>query len=220
MYSQFLLGMVKYQFQPKTSELKELEAIKVALSLDNLQVGEAHAAAAKELYDTISRSTPQEELDDPENADRMAIDKYLFLTERSLRQGGETREAFVFEMTRVAKAFKLDYQEALDRVADIVEPFYQRALKSTREKLDTEQVSSGMLERARATLGVSDATAKDLHVACLNEEVRALLGKGESDGEEEKDERFLQQFPENTMQRVCDPKRKCLFIVFCFFLFV
>lgn len=201
MYAHFLMGMVKYQVQPKTSELKELEAIKVALSLDNLQVGEAHASAAAALYETISRQTPEDELDDPENSDRMSIDKYLFLTERSLRQGGETAEAFVFEMTRVAKAFKLDYSTALERVAEIVEPFYQRALKSTREKLDTDEVSSGMLERARKTLGVSDATAKDLHVSCLNEEVRSLLGKS-NEGDDESDGAATQPFPAGAMQRV------------------
>lgn len=203
MYASFLLGMVKYQFQPKTSELKELEAIKVALSLDNLQVGEAHAIAAAEMFGTITRATPEDELDDPENADRMALDKYLFLTERSLRQGGETAEAFVFEMTRVAKAFNLDYQTALERVADIVEPFYQRALKSTREKLETEEVSSGMLERARKTLGVSDATAKDLHVSCLNEEVRGLLGKAaEADEEGGEGDGANGAFPEGSMERL------------------
>lgn len=200
-YSNFLLGMVKYQFQPKTSELKELEAIKVALSLDNLQVGEAHANAADELFRTISLTTSEEDLDESENTDRKAIDKYLFLTERSLRQGGETAEAFVFEMTRVAKKLKLDYRTALERVGEVVEPFYQRALKSTREKLESEQVSSGMLERARKTLGVSDAIAKDLHVACLNEEVRALLGKS-SATEDEEGEASRGNFPEGSMQRL------------------
>ncbi|CAB9504173.1 translocon at the inner envelope membrane of chloroplasts 110 [Seminavis robusta] len=210
-YTQFILGMVKYQFQAKTSELKELEAIKVALSLDNLQVGEAHASAAQELYRTITQTTPEDELDDPENTDRMSIDKFLFLTERTLRQGGETQEAFVFEMTRVAKALKLDYATALDRVADAAEPFYHRALQSTREKLDTDQVSAGMLERARKTLGVSDATAKDLHVACLNEEVRALLGKTAASSDDEDDEKedsaaagdlSTVKFADGTMERL------------------
>ena len=204
-YAQFLLGMVKYRYQAKTSELKELESIKVALSLVNLQVGEAHAAVAAELYRTITLMASEEDLDDPENTNRMSIDKYLFLTERSLRQGGETQEAFVFEMTRVAKALKMDYQTALERVADVAEPFYQRALASTREKLDTDQVSAGMLERARKSLGISDATAKDLHVACLNEEVRALLGKT-SDGEYEDSSNtadpMTTMFSNGTMQRV------------------
>lgn len=176
-YTQFLVGMVKYQPLTKTSELKELEAIKTALSLTNLQVGEAHATAALDLYRSIEQTTPEEELEEEGHPDRMAMDKYLFLTERSLRQGGETDQAFVFEFTRVAKAMKLSYAEALERVAEIVEPFYARALKSTREKLHTDQVSSSMLERARTTLGVDDATAKDLHITCLNEEVRSLLGK-------------------------------------------
>jgi Chloroplast envelope transporter len=207
-YTQFLIGMVKYQYQAKTSELKELESIKVALSLDNLQVGEAHAAAAAELYRTLTQTATEDDLDDPENTSRMSIDKYLFLTERSLRQGGETREAFVFEMTRVAKALKMDCQTALERVADVAEPFYQRALASTREKLDTDQVSPGMLERARKTLGISDGTAKDLHVACLNEEIRALLGKTSDNNDSEDEDSsspadpMATKFVDGTMQRV------------------
>ncbi|EEC42965.1 translocator of the inner chloroplast envelope membrane 110k [Phaeodactylum tricornutum CCAP 1055/1] len=175
-YTAYLLGMVKYNPTAKTSELKELETVKNVLQLDNLQVGEAHAAAAAEWYRTTCLFTPTEDLEDPSHPDRQAMDKFLFLTERALKQGGETDEAFSFEMKRVAKAFDLSYTEVLERVAETVEPFYQRALKSTRSKLGTNQVSSAMLERARKTLGVSDATAKDLHVACFNAQVRAELG--------------------------------------------
>lgn len=196
-YAQYLTGMVKSQPIAKTSELKELEAVKTALSLNNLQVGEAHASAAEALYRGITQATPEEELEDADHPDRMALDKFLFLTERSLKQGGETQQAFVFEFTRVAKAMKIDYQTALERVADIVEPFYQRALTSTREKLDTDQVSSSMLERARATLGVSDETAKDMHVACLNEEVRSLLGLGDEEGSSED-----AKFEDDAMERL------------------
>jgi hypothetical protein len=186
-YQAYLLGMVKYNATPKTSELKELSSLKTVLDMDNLMVGEAHAAAAAEWYRTTCLFTPEEDLDDPEHPDRMAMDKFLFLTERALRQGGETEEAFVFEMTRVAKALNLDLNTALERVASVVEPFYQRALKSTRSKLGTAQVSSAMLERARKTLGVDDMTAKDMHVGCFNEEVRELLGKAESSGDEEEE---------------------------------
>ena len=183
-YAKYLLGMVKYNPVAKTSELKELENLKAALSLSNLQVGEAHAAAAAEWYRTTCLFTPEEDLDDPDHPDRQAMDKFLFLTERALRQAGETEEAFNFEMTRVAKAMKLKLDAALERVAEIAEPFYQRALKSTRSKLGTNQVSEAMLERARKTLGVSDETAFDLHVACFGEEVRALLGIDTDDDKE------------------------------------
>lgn len=202
-YATYLQGMLKYQPVPKTSEIKELETVKTALSMDNLQVGEAHAAAASEWYRTTCLFTPEEELEDPEHPDRQAMDKLLFLTERALMQGGETQEAFNFEMTRVAKALNLDLQEAVERVAETVEPFYVRALKSTRSKLGTDKVSSGMLERARASLGVSDETAFDMHVACYNSEVRALLGLGEAD-EESKEEVDKSQllFSEDAMERV------------------
>jgi hypothetical protein len=185
-YSKYLMGMVKFNPVAKTSELKELENLKVALGLSNLQVGDAHAAAASEWYRTTCLFTPEEDLQDPDHPDRKAMDKVLFLTERALRQGGETDEAFNFEMTRVAKALNLKTVEAVERVAEVVEPFYQRALKSTRNKLGSNQVSAAMLERARKTLGVSQETAVDMHIACFNEEVKALLGL-ETEGDEEVD---------------------------------
>ena len=45
-YSKYLLGMVKNDPQPRTSEPKELGNLKIALGLSNLLVGEAHAAAS------------------------------------------------------------------------------------------------------------------------------------------------------------------------------
>jgi hypothetical protein len=57
-------------------------------------------------------------------------------------------------------------------------------------------------------LGISDATAKDLHVACLNEEVRALLGKisDNNDSEDEDSsspaEPMATKFVDGTMTRV------------------
>ena len=137
------------------------------------------------------------------------MDKLLFLTERALTQGGETPEAFKFEMTRVATAMKLKLSTALDRVTDVNEPFYQRALKSTRSKLGSNQVSGAMLERARKTLGISDETAADMHIAAFNEEVRELLGLESDDDDEESDESTSQlsaKFSEDAEERVSHGK--------------
>lgn len=181
-YSTYLNGMVKYKRNAKTSEIKELESLKFALGLDNMQVGEAHHAAAEEWFRQTCLYTPEEELDDPDHPDRQAMDKFLFLTERAL--SNETPQAFKFEMARIAKAFNLDYNRAMERVAETAEPFYQRALKSTRSKVGTNQVSASMLERARNTLGISESAAADMHVACFNEHVRDLLGmQGNEEGQ-------------------------------------
>lgn len=173
-YATYLRGMVKFNPIPKTSELKELEALKTALSLEPLQVGEAHYQAAVEWYRQTCLYTPTEELDDPAHPDRQAMDKFLFLSERALTD--ETPEAFKFEMARIAKAFDLDYTTVLDRVAETARPFYVRALQSTRSKLGTAQVNSSMLERARKTLGIGSTTARDLHIAAYNAHVRQWLG--------------------------------------------
>jgi hypothetical protein len=208
-YSKYLLGMVKFNPMPKSSEPKELDKLKKALGLNNLLVGEAHATAAQEWYRTTCYFTPEEDLDDPENPDRQAMDKFLFLTERALKQGNETDQAFKFEMTRVAKAMKLSLTTALDRVAEVQEPFYQRALRSTRVKLGSNQVSEAMLERARQTLGIDDETAFDMHVACFNEEVRAQLGlkaeDGEDDESDDQEEVDLSKakFGDDSKEKVC-----------------
>jgi hypothetical protein len=184
-YSKYLMGMVKYNPMPKSSEPKELDTLKKALGLNNLWVGEAHASAAKEWYRTTCYYTPEEDLEDPEHPDRQAMDKFLFLTERALKQGNETNEAFKFEMTRVAKEMKVPVTTALDRVAEVQEPFYKRALRSTRAKLGSNQVSAAMLERARQTLGIDEETAFDMHIACFNEEVREQLGLKAEDEDED-----------------------------------
>lgn len=184
-YSKYLLGMVKFNPMPKSSEPKELGKLKTALGLSNLLVGEAHATAAEEWYRTTCLFTPEEDLEDPDHPDRQAMDKFLFLTERAYKQANETNEAFRFEMARVAKSFKLSLIDAMDRVAEVQEPFYARALVSTRAKLGSGKVSEAMLERARQTLGIDDETATDMHVACFNDEVRAQLG---IDTEEDDDE--------------------------------
>lgn len=187
-YSKYLLGMVKFNPMPKSSEPKELGKLKTALGLSNLLVGEAHATAAEEWYRTTCLFTPEEDLEDPDHPDRQAMDKFLFLTERAYKQANETNEAFRFEMARVAKSFKLSLIDAMDRVAEVQEPFYARALVSTRAKLGSGKVSEAMLERARQTLGIDDDTATDMHVACFNDEVRAQLGiDTEGDDDEDSD---------------------------------
>ena len=185
-YATYLQGMVKYNPTAKTAELKELQALKTALDLENMQVGEAHYQAAAEWYRQTCLYTPTEELDDPAHPDRLAMDKLLFLSERAL--SSETPEAFKFEMTRIAKAMDLDYATAMDRVAETAQPFYERALQSTRAKLGTGQVSAAMLERARTTIGVSAATARDLHIAAYNAHVRQLLGLPSREQEEDADD--------------------------------
>merc|ERR1719343_593931 len=90
-------------------------------------------------------------------------------------------------MARVAKAMKLSLLVAMDRVAEVQEPFYARALVSTRAKLGSGKVSEAMLERARQTLGIDDQTAFDMHIACFNDEVREQLGFNASEENEDED---------------------------------
>jgi len=187
-YTKYLLGMIKFNPMPKSSEPKELGKLKTALGLSNLLVGEAHASAAAEWYRMTCLFTPVEDLDDVDHPDRQAMDKFLFLTERALRQGNETNEAFRFEMARVAKAMDLSLLTAVDRVAEVQEPFYARALVSTRAKLGSGKVSEAMLERARQTLGIDDQIAFDMHVACFSDEVREQLGLASLDDNEDDDE--------------------------------
>lgn len=182
-YKRYIIGMVKTPIT-KTSEMKELTNLKNILNLSNMAVGEAHAAAAKDFYRQTCLFTPVEELEDPEHPDRMSIDKFLFLSERAFRQGEETTEAFKYEMSRVAKAFDIKFDEALERVAEVAEPFYQKALDTTRSKIDGDSVSSEMLTRARNSLGIDPNTANDMHITAFSEEVRNLLGKSENMSED------------------------------------
>lgn len=196
-YRKYLVGMVKFDNQPRSSELTELENLKAALSLDNLAVGEAHMSAAQDWYRETCLFITEEDLEDEDSAERQAMNKILYLTERALRQNGETEGAFLYEMTRTAKVFNMTYYEALERVEEVVEPFYERALKSARGKLGTDKVSANMLERARATLGVNDRMGFDLHESALNDEVRSLI-----EGDDGEIDPKTAKFPEGTAERV------------------
>jgi len=175
-YRKYLVGMLKYDAKPQGTDLEELESLKGILALDNLDVGEAHVLAAQD-WQRACKFVTQEALEDEDCKERMSINKLFYLTERSLRQNNEPREAFTYEMSRTCNIFNTTIEEALVRVEEeVVGPFYARALKSSRSKLGTNQVSSIMLERARQTIGISSNSAKNLHENVLNDEVRSLLG--------------------------------------------
>lgn len=197
-YSQYVVAMCKNPFA-KTSELNELSQLRAIFGLSNVDVGDAHATAAAEFFRTITLTTTEEELEDEEHPDRMALDKLLWLSERSFRSGEETEEAFKFEMSRVAKALKVDYSDVKERVLSVAEPFYQRALASTRSKLDSGAVSVEMLSRARSSLGIDDYTKRDMHIDAFTEEIRSLLGKTEGQESEVSNE-FV--FPEGSADRL------------------
>ena len=180
-YSQYLLGMVRNPVA-STNEPIELAKLRNALGLDNVWVGEAHAAAAKEWYKTTCLFTPEEELDDPAHVDRQRMDKFLFLTERALTNNGETTEAFSFEMARVAKSMKLSTMDAMERIADIGEPHYRTALSNIRANLGSGKFSEGSLIEAQLKLGIDENTAHDMHLECFSDEVQKQLGLGDVDG--------------------------------------
>lgn len=182
-YSQYLVGMAKNPLT-KTAELKELTSLREALRLDNSQVGQAHAEAAFNLFADVRKTTAMWELmEEPDHPDRQKIDKLLFLSERAFVQGGETEEARTFEMSRVAAWSGVPVDKADERVRSVANPFYERALKSTREKLESGAVSSEMLEKARNTLGIQEEDARTMGIEAFDEEVRLQLGLPEEDDE-------------------------------------
>jgi hypothetical protein len=186
-YAVYLVGMAKNPLA-KTAELKELSNLREALTLDNMMVGQAHADAAVTFYRDVTRFTSVEELDDEDHPDRVSLDKMLFLSERAFRQGKETDEAFTFEFSRVAKALGgLSVNEALERAKDVARPFYERALASTRSKLESGAVNSDMLRRARVTLGLTDVEAKEMHIESFAKEIRSQLGLPEEEVVEDDD---------------------------------
>lgn len=192
-YAVYLAGMAKNPMA-KTAELKELASLKEALNLNNMQAGQAHADAAVAFYRDVTRFTSKEELEDEDHPDRVSLDKLLFLTERALRQSNETEEAFIFEFSRVAKALGgLSITEGLERAKEVAKPFYERALDSTRSKLTSGAVNSDMLSRARATLGIEDFEAKEMHIEAFAKEVRVQLGLPEEEDDDDMDDYNVNQ---------------------------
>lgn len=186
-YAVYLAGMAK-EPMAKTSELKELRSLRAALGLDNMQVGRAHADAASSFYRDVTRFTSSDELEDEGHPDRVSLDKLLFLTERALRMGGETDEAFTFEYSRVSRALGgLSIGEGLERAKGVAKPFYERALASARAKIGGGSVDSDMLTRARTTLGIDDVEAREMHIDAFAREVRVRLGLPEEEDDGDSD---------------------------------
>ena len=209
-YAVYLAGMAR-EPMAKTSELKELRSLRAALGLDNMQVGRAHADAASSFYRDVTRFTSSDELEDEGHPDRVSLDKLLFLTERALRMGGETDEAFTFEYSRVSRALGgLSIGEGLERAKGVAKPFYERALASARAKIGGGSVDSDMLTRARTTLGIDDVEAREMHIDAFAREVRVRLGLPEEE-EDDGDSDPSLSFDANQNKRVdtdAEVKRK------------
>jgi len=174
-YMKYLIAMCKNPIV-KTSDINELTNLRSCLQLSEINVGEAHSDGAVELYRQTCLFTPEEELQDPYHPDRKRLDKFLYLSERAYQQNEETKEAFQYEMSRLCKAFKIaSIQNALVRIQEVAEPFYQRALSSTRSKLESGSVNQQMLTRARTTLGISQHDANDMHLVAYSDEMKSLL---------------------------------------------
>jgi len=173
-YERYLIGVAKTRLI-QLSELRQLRQLRQALSLSNLCVGEAHVKVADEFYKNTCRLVSTKELKDPGHPVRMVLDKILFLSERVFRQGGETEEAFKYEMSRVSKALSLNFDVAMSRVVNIINLFYRRVLTITREKLDIITISSHVLNETKVTLGINDIAANDMHLAAFSDEVRCFL---------------------------------------------
>lgn len=199
-YKQYLVCMCNDP-NTKMGDISELAKLRSALGLGNLALGEAHAEGARDMYRIKATWTPTEELADPEHPDRMSMDKFLFLTERSLRAVGETDEALTYEMSRVSKSFGLSMKTIEARIKAIAEPFYQRALTSTRTKLESGAVSADMLKKARNQLGINDWSTRDMHITCFSEEVRSLLGVDKEEHDASKC-----AFPDGALDRVSGNK--------------
>ena len=211
-YAKYLAGMVKFSSEPNSKEIAELSNVKESLLLDNIAVGEAHYIAAQSWYREICLTVLEDDLDDPDTDEYKAMSKFIYLTDRALSGNNETPEAYKYELSRVARVFKLSYQDAQDRIEDVVEPFYGKALKNARAKLGTGKVSAAMLERARLTLGVDERTASYLHDQTLNEEVRSLLGLA-GDDELTQEELATLEFPEGSVERVSVEKEIVVVVV-------
>ena len=76
----------------------------------------------------------------------------------------------------------------MERVVDVAKPFYERALTSTRTKLDSGAVNPDMLSRARATVGIEEEMAKEMHIEAFAKEIRVQLGLPEVEEENDEEE--------------------------------
>jgi len=170
-FRRYILAMCKNS-ATKAADIRELRDLRQALNLTGEDIGNAIFSASSVIYKDRILFTPSEELDDPHNPNRKAVDKFLFLSDR-LFEVGDTEEAYEYEMGRIRKVFGLDSATVKNRTVSIAKPFYETALNAARDKLDT--LRPGALELAEKTLGIAKYLKDEMHIEAFSNEVKSLL---------------------------------------------
>ncbi|GMH50574.1 hypothetical protein TrRE_jg13158 [Triparma retinervis] len=140
--------------------------------LDNVAEKAARGAVARLLMDKGIDDCSEIDIEQVRVDFGVDEGEWVTIKTRVFRQE-DTDEAYNYEMMRVGKVFGLSLSEVPDRVGLVAKPFYDRALMSSRTKID--QVSADMLSRARNSIGIGESTAVAMHLAAYTEEVRELL---------------------------------------------
>ena len=99
---EFLLSILK-QPSAKAGDHKELQKMAAILSLNNLALGSVHYEAATVVYKNHVLWTSSADLEDENSADRKAVDRMIYLSDRVFKLGGETDEAYRYEMGRISR---------------------------------------------------------------------------------------------------------------------
>eukprot|EP00934_Nitzschia_sp_Nitz4_P001038 Nitzschia sp. Nitz4//scaffold7_size249615//24519//28399//NITZ4_001141-RA/size249615-augustus-gene-0.19-mRNA-1//-1//CDS//3329558334//1038//frame0 len=177
-FSQYIFGMVVWDYKLSTADIKEVKTLRSALGLSDIMVGQACADTAELYWQLCKDWNNVDLLERPVDPVYKAATKLLFLTDRLVRGDSDDASEDVarFEVSRVASALRLKHKDAADRSQWMSMRFYKRVLDSTLAKLGTNAITAELISKAKKSLGVRDDVADMLHKRYFEKEVASLLG--------------------------------------------
>jgi len=155
------------------AELSELLQLKELLGMSAAQVGNQVYAAGRALYSRHRAYLESDVESEPLAADAQALlSKYIFLAERLFAKD-ESEEGYRYEALRAQRLFGLSPADWSDRAEAVAVPFYAGTLD--KAVLQAVPATAAQLGGMRDSLGVSEATAAQLHRDIFAKKASALL---------------------------------------------
>mmetsp|Transcript_33004 Transcript_33004/g.97247 ORF Transcript_33004/g.97247 Transcript_33004/m.97247 type:complete len:1043 (+) Transcript_33004:39-3167(+) len=155
------------------AELSELLQLKELLGMSAAQVGNQVYAAGRALYSRHRAYLESDVESEPLAADAQALlSKYIFLAERLFAKD-ESEEGYRYESLRAQRLFGLSPADWSDRAEAVAVPFYAGTLD--KAVLQAVPATAAQLGGMRDSLGVSEATAAQLHRDIFAKKASALL---------------------------------------------
>lgn len=182
-YTQTYLGdlYVKYFVEQtkdptvELSEVRKLAQLKVALDLDDEQLGHSLVKAAIDVYADVQWNVDWNNVEKSDSVEFQRVSKMLFLAKTVLKATGSHDEAIDYEMHRLREIFFFLPKDMSDRITVIGERFYRKAIEQLMT-VDLRGVEPKYLGEVADRLCYNRNQAYYVNVEMYGEAISSMLG--------------------------------------------